>query len=243
MNLNSFVKRLLPESLKFRLHKWLKMTSSYVAIGSKGSLVAKGFDQVKGIPGWFTLDDCEHFHLVMEMQSMNGVTGDMLEIGSYHGRSTAIMAGGIRSGECIHVCDAFESDTSDGYSNKPSPEKLLANIQRVNPDIDLAKVKIHQCLSDDLSFPEDQKFRFIHIDGGHSAEQVYSDMELAKRHLALRGIVVIDDYGHHHWPTVSEGVDKFMIDNPDFSVLGDLNRHGALGRKLYVYMTSKNSSS
>ena len=76
MNLNSLVKRLLPESLKFRLHKWLKMTSSYVAIGSKGSLVAKGFDHVKDIPGWFTLDDCEHFHLVMEMQSMNGVTGD-----------------------------------------------------------------------------------------------------------------------------------------------------------------------
>ena len=238
LNLNSLASRLMPDSLKFRLHIWLKKTSSYVAIGTKGSLVAKGFDQVKGIPGWFTLDDCEHFHLVMEMQSLNGVRGDMLEIGSYHGRSTAIMAGGIRDGECIHVCDAFESGTSDGYANKPSPEKLLSNIQNANPGFDVTQVKIHKCLSNDLNFPEDQKFRFIHIDGGHSAKEVYADLELAKRHLEPLGIIVIDDYGHKHWPTVTTGVDTFMTDNPQCSVLGDLNRHGALGRKLYVYMAA-----
>ena len=227
-------KGLLSDRFKFRVHKWIKNTSSYTAIGTKGALVTEVFEPVQAIPGWFTLDDAAHFHLILETQSQNGLKGDMLEIGSYHGRSAAVMARSLRAGEALHICDAFESTTDDHYADKPTPEKVRANVLQLSPTLEHSQIVIHECLSDDLEFHEPQKFRFIHIDGGHTAEQVYADLETAERSLDPRGVVVVDDYGHLHWPGVAEGTDAFMNDNADFRILADMNRHGALGRKLYI---------
>ncbi len=231
---NQLFARLIPKRAKWRLHQWLKNSSGPIAIGSKSEQVRSTFDILKRIPGWFTLDDCSHFHLVLEMQSLHGQTGDMLEIGSYHGRSTALMAKHLRPGETIHVCDAFEADTEDRYAAKPSPENLLNNLRKVTPNFSDSQVVIHECLSNDLKLPAEQKFRFIHVDGGHSAEQVYADLELSAQHLLPKGVVVIDDYKHAQWPDVAVGVDRYLKEHPEFSVLGDMNRHGALGRKLYI---------
>jgi len=231
--------RLLPASTRAKLqHKarrWVGTSTGYTVIGAKGPLAVGVFEKIRDIPGWFTLDDCAHFQLVMEMQSMNGVTGDMFEIGSYHGRSTAMMAAGLKPGEKIHVCDAFDSDTEDHYGNKPTQETVISNIRKVTPGIEDTQIVTYKCLSNDIQLPADQKFRLVHIDGGHSAEQVYFDLELCARHLCDKGVIVIDDYANRMWPTVSVGVDKYLEDNPVFNVLADMNRHGAQGRKLYIY--------
>jgi len=234
--LKRLLNKLVPNKVLFRIHLWVKTTSSYTAIGTKGPLVTQVFQPVQKVLGWFTLDDIAHFHLVLKMQALNDVSGSMLEIGSYHGRSTAVMAMYLRDGEDIHVCDIFEADSeeADAYVNKPSPERLLSNIALLNPALDSDRIKIHQCLSNDLQLADELKFRFIHIDGGHSKEQVYFDLELATKHLLPKGIIVVDDYGHPHWGGIAEGTDKFLADNPNIVVLGDMNRHGALGRKLYL---------
>ena len=49
-----------------------------------------------------------------------------------------------------------------------------------------------------------------------------------------QGVIVVDDYHHPHWSDVTVGVDRFLSETREFDVLGDLNRHGALGRKLYL---------
>ena len=46
--------------------------------------------------------------------------------------------------------------------------------------------------------------------------------------------MVMDDYYNQQWPGVTQGTDEFLADNDEFHVLADLNRHGALGRKLYI---------
>jgi len=89
-------------------------------------------------------------------------------------------------------------------------------------------------LSNDLHLNKEEKLRFIHIDGGHSAEQAYFDLNLCSKHLAPHGIIVMDDYYNKLWPGVTQGTDKFLNDSDTLSVLADLNRHGALGRKLYL---------
>jgi hypothetical protein len=55
--------------------------------------------------------------------------------------------------------------------------------------------------------------------------------------LSSGGVIAVDDYGHRDWPGVIAGVDEFLRQRPHFEVLADLNRHGALGRKLYLIRT------
>nr|WP_258539260.1 class I SAM-dependent methyltransferase [Dissulfurirhabdus thermomarina] len=157
----------------------------------------------------------------------------MLEIGSYHGRSTALMAKCLQPDEKIVICDAFEIDTDDKYSDKPSPERLVSNIKRLNPNVENERIIIHKCLSNKLKLGR-EIFRFAHIDGGHSMDQVYFDLNLCSKHIIENGIIAVDDYYNSQWPGVTKGTNHFLSENREFSVLADLNRHGALGRKLYL---------
>lgn len=242
------LKTLVPETLKKIIRCYqgkelqpsahLRESTSYADIGEAGPLIKDVFSRLKDIPGWFNVDDCGHFFLVLSYQSAMGIKGNLLEIGSYYGRSTALMAKCLEPGERIVVCDAFELDTDDDYGNKPSPENLISNIERVNQKMEKDRIVIHKCLSNDLYLDAEEKFRFIHIDGGHSAEQAYSDLQLCSKHLLPNGIIVMDDYHNNYWPEVTQGTDRFLKESDAFSVLADLNRHGALGRKLYLIKTS-----
>lgn len=211
---------------------YLRTSTNAEHIGAVGAVAAL-FERIDAIPGWFNLDDAGHFWLVLEMQSLLGLHGDLLEIGSYHGRSTAFMAACVRDRERIVVCDAFETETEDKYRDKPSPELLQANIARVRDDLG-ERVVVHACLSDRLELAAEEEFRFVHIDGGHTTEAVHSDLDLCAPHVPAGGVIAIDDYHHPLWSEVHVGVDRWLDANPGWTVLADVNRHGAQGRKLYL---------
>ncbi len=230
---------LTPEPVKLwmkRRKRGLDLTTdiSEATIGPNPGPVAALFRELRNVRGAFTLDDAGHFLLTLRMQTHQGLTGDLLEIGSYHGRSTAVMCQALEPGERIHVCDAFENEGASEFAVKPTPEGLLRNIRRVNPDIDPAAIVIHNCLSQQLVLPDAQKFRFIHIDGGHDDATCYGDLQIAHRHILPGGVVVIDDYCHPHYPGVTSATDRFLSETPGYTLLLDVNRHGERGRKLYL---------
>lgn len=231
-------KALLPRRIrnwmKNRNHAgYLRESTRFHDLGAPGPAVDL-FARLKHIPGWFNVDDCCHFLMLLKHQTLLGLRGDILEIGSYHGRSTALLASSLKSGERLVVCDAFQSETEDRYSERPSPDLLRKNVAQVVPGFDLESLEVHACLSNDLSLEQDRLFRFIHIDGGHSFEQAGFDLMLCSSHTMPGGIIVMDDYGHPDWPGVTRASDEFIAERSDFEILADLNRHGALGRKLYL---------
>jgi hypothetical protein len=144
------------------------------------------------------------------------------------------MAAHLARGERLFICDAFEAPTDDQYATRATIANVLASIARTNPDLDQARIVIHACLSTELALSPKDRFRFIHVDGGHSSEVAYSDLKLATRHAASKGVIVVDDYHNPAWPDVTVGVDRFLSENHELEVLGDMNRHGSLGRKLYL---------
>jgi len=146
------------------------------------------------------------------------------------------MANCLKPGERIVVCDAFQGDTEDPYGDKPTSETLLGNIRKLRPDLDDQQIVIHACLSDQLSLCPGDRFRFAHVDGGHSREQTYADLALCTKHLMDNGIIAVDDYHHPDWPQVAAGVDDSLAQHRKIGVLADISCHGALGRKLYVVM-------
>lgn len=240
----SWLKSLIPQSIKkiiwriiekpMRHSGHLRTSTEFADIGTPGPLIKHVFEPLKDVPGWFNVDDCAHFNLVLKLQTGLGQRGDLLEIGSYHGRSTAMMATALFASERLVVCDLFESDLGDHYDNRPSPARLIKNILGVNPGLAPERIVIHKCLSNDLVLSSEELFRFIHVDGGHSAEQAYFDLTMCRKHLKAGGVMVMDDYCSPDWPEVTTGTDRFLAENPDMSVVADLNRHGATGRKLYL---------
>lgn len=232
----NFTKRI---KMKPLFPSWLKRTElatsiDYHYIGPSGPLINTIFSRINNIPGSFNVDDLSHFHLVLSLQSLFGIKGDLLEIGSYHGRSAALMANYLKKDEMFHICDAFLILTEDYYRNKPTPEQLINNIKSINDSEIENKIVIHECLSDNLQFDGNHLFRFIHIDGGHSERQALNDLNKVKNCLVNNGIIVVDDYDDKSWPDVTPAVNIFLMENSNYFVLADLNRHGTIGRKIYI---------
>jgi hypothetical protein len=57
-------------------------------------------------------------------------------------------------------------------------------------------------------------YRYISVDGGHTIEHVINDMQLAATFIANEGVVIVDDYFNHWWPSVTEGIFKYMSMTP-----------------------------
>jgi predicted O-methyltransferase YrrM len=202
--------------------------------------VTRLFHRLRRIPGWFTVDDCAHFHVILQMQNRTGVGGDLLEIGSYYGRSTGAMFGHLKPGEKLIVCDAFDTiRTEDSYSSFPTVKEFLRNIVDAHPGADLSRIEVHECLSSALTLPGSCTLRFAHVDGGHSRDEALQDLELAYARLCPGGVIAVDDFEHPGWPEVSRGVSDFLSRHADMQVLADLNRFGEAGRKVYLIRTGE----
>jgi hypothetical protein len=197
-------------------------------------LITDVFERIRVLPGWFNVDDCAHFHLILSLQASTGMVGDLLEIGSYHGRSTCMLAYSLRPSERLVVCDAFDQPTAEPYRDRPTESVLMKNLLSVAPSLRPAQVRIVRGYSRDLTFEADQAFRFAHVDGGHAYDTVAGDLRLVAGRVAPHGVIAVDDYENRMFPAVTRAVDDFLGARPDYSVLADLNRHGAIGRKIYL---------
>lgn len=187
------------------------------------------------IAGYMNIDDAQHFSLVLGLQNACGPHGDILEIGTFFGRSASIIATLMRPGERLVVCDAYNTNTTiDKYPNYPSVEQFRENVRLVAPDFDQASLVIHNCLSKDLKLPPDDRFRCAHIDAGHSHEEALFDLRLVADHIVKGGLIIVDDYLHPSWPGVTTAVEAFLKERNDFVVVAAMNRSAAAGQKLYL---------
>jgi hypothetical protein len=193
------------------------------------------------IPGFFNYDDAQHFQLVLRMQVLMGVTGDLLEIGSWKGRSAAFMSFFVHPGERLIVSDVFSQPASDVYSEYPSVEDVKTNITKINPDIAAFQLMFLEGNSSSMQLPADVNLRFAHVDAGHSFQECYQDLINITPRVIHNGIVVIDDYGHPDWPEVKPATDTWLKEYRQFRILGELNRNIAKGKKLYLINTASDN--
>lgn len=77
------------------------------------------------------------------------------------------------------------------------------------------KLNLYHKNSQELETLNDMKFDYIHIDGDHSYEGCYHDMEISYKSLNKGGIMHLDDYEHTNVPTVKQAIDQWVIDNND----------------------------
>lgn len=168
-----------------------------------------------GIPGWFSAIDAWLFTGISQWQEEEHLSGDLLEIGVYEGRSAILLGHLLGEGERLVLCDLFDQPaTSASASDGPAGyagltlDGFLATYRRHHP----YPPTVYQCLSSRLGDLEKTRaFRMIHIDGSHDYEDVRSDIDLVPRLLQDGGIVILDDYRTLHTPGVSAAIWESVV--------------------------------
>ncbi|MDH6706894.1 hypothetical protein P3T27_003621 [Kitasatospora sp. MAA19] len=165
---------------------------------------------LEDVPGWFWDHDRHSFDWFMGRQEKAGVTGDLLEMGAYLGRSAIVVGEHLQPGETFTVCDLFDSDAPDDENAAEMDISYRKSLTR--SAFETNYLSFHDELPEIIQAPTSVlaggriaagAFRFIHIDASHLYEHVVGDLQVARVALQEQGVVVLDDYRSQHTPGVA----------------------------------------
>lgn len=142
------------------------------------------------IPGMISYDEAK---TLFYLSSLGGIRGDVLEIGSWLGRSTTFLAAGCKTSNngIVHAVDTFKGNPgkeSMYISPLETQETILDRFNKNIKQMNLGKyVKVHNMRSEDANGLISGKFRMIFIDGCHDYGAVKKDIQLWERRLNKGG--------------------------------------------------------
>ncbi|MDH6108682.1 hypothetical protein P3T36_002397 [Kitasatospora sp. MAP12-15] len=165
---------------------------------------------LEDVPGWFWPLDQQLFGWLLARQTAAGMYGDLLELGSYLGRSAILIGGHLQTGETFTICDLFDSEAPDGSNAAEMSMSYRETLTRVA--FERNYLAFHPALPTIVQAPTSvlsdgriavDSCRFVHIDASHLYEHVAADIQTAATVLAKDGIVVLDDFRSQHTPGVA----------------------------------------
>lgn len=147
--------------------------------------------------------------------------GEILEIGSFKGKSTIILAKSApQDGNCkVHAVDPMiaPSETDpELHGDASSFPDFSKNVKKHNVD---SKIELHQKFSYELAEVWDKPIRLLWIDGDHTYKGTKLDFDGFVNHLEDGAIVAIHDVLHEF----DGGIRVFMEDillSPNFGQCG-----------------------
>ena len=177
--------------------------------------LARYFDAFPRIPGWFLPDAYLTIAAYNQMLAEEGLAGDVLEIGVYHGLS-AIGLAALRGDRRRFVAVDLFGRPPDAECDRSwwgSRAHFLDNMARFHDDLSFVTTVCAPSASvraADLG----SGFTLCHVDAGHSAADVYADIRLCADVSRPGGLIVLDDYSSPAFPGVAEGAFRFHLDAP-----------------------------
>lgn len=166
------------------------------------------------IPGWFRWVDQQLFRAILADQG-EAAPGDVVELGTYLGKSAVLIGEYIRPEERFVALDLFgRTDLlEDAHgANRQEVDKSYRTLTRTKFEENY--LSQHDQLPDIVEGPSSLivehvapgSVRFCHIDASHLYEHVSVDAHNAKAILRPGGIVVFDDWRSEHTPGVTAAV-------------------------------------
>ena len=176
------------------------------------------------IHGGFHHPDPYVFAAICSAQTESGISGDILEIGSYLGRSTIVLGYLIGEDETLHVCEPFPNPDPDDPDFLP---QTVDWYQTYNQEIfEENYLRFHDELPEIYAFSSTElpgkltpsSFRFAHLDGSHTAEALESDIALARDILIDEGVISFSFYRTMHTLEVAAAVWREVADAAAFPI-------------------------
>jgi hypothetical protein len=160
---------------------------------------------VDSIEGWLDQVDRKLLRHIALLQTALGISGDLLEIGTYRGKSAVVLGSGLAGDESLHVCDLFES-TPESVDNRREYDRLYSGLARNQFEATYSGFLrrppvIHHCDSRELPkriAPE--TFRLVHVDGAHVHDVATVDIQTAISACNANGLIVFDDHLNGRYP-------------------------------------------
>ena len=174
------------------------------------SFLQSYFDAFHRIHGWFTFDAALMFIAYNQLIAADGISGDTLEIGVYHGLSAIAVATLRGPKRRMYAVDLFEElGPNGGYGSGQSyRERFEENMRSFFGPLDFLTpitAASGKLKSSDFS----PTFSFCHVDGGHSPQETFADLKFASDILMPGGLLALDDYFNPEHAGVCEGALNF----------------------------------
>jgi len=129
--------------------------------------------------------------------------GEVVEIGSFKGRSTVALAkGALWAGQhTVVACDPFTGPSpTDPEVDGSTHEEFAAALRRHGV---AENVEVHRTLSGEMARDWSRPIRLLWIDGDHRYEGVKADVHGFFPHLAAGAVVAFHDVGCSAFPSVT----------------------------------------
>jgi predicted O-methyltransferase YrrM len=165
-------------------------------------MTRKHLRRARTVKGWVSPEALCLFAVLDDIQQSLDVTGDIFEIGVFHGKSATFLAAlADPEKEQIGFCDIIED----------SCHRSQERVKRFFPRLSVDPVLVGS--SADLT-PEElpRRCRIFHIDGSHESQAVLQDLRLASSALVEGGCAVLDDISNEEYPGVSDGLYRFLYE-------------------------------
>ncbi|PZR96818.1 MAG: hypothetical protein DI537_00465 [Stutzerimonas stutzeri] len=191
--------------------------------------LAEGYSSVVGMSSRFAAAICAR---LLRLQTEEGVSGPITEIGAFEGRFFIALAHALEPGEIALGIDIFE------WPNPEVKDLFEANClkhgiapeRRVTIKADAGAMSPAEL----IKHARGDKLRFIHIDGEHSRAALSKDLKLATACLAEGGLIVLDDMLHPGYPTLMVAVQEYLAANPGIVPLCIIDRETIVGATKFV---------
>ncbi|MBK9991778.1 MAG: class I SAM-dependent methyltransferase [Verrucomicrobia bacterium] len=156
------------------------------------------------------IDPTMHIFIrLLELQSSRGIGGDMMEIGVFRAGTASLLAAKLKEKERMFLIDPTQNQAQNRQTieafAKVKPEQLIFHV--------LDSLVVNKWREKVLS-PSVPLVRFAHIDGEHSYDGVYSDLELARRYITSGGIIVLDDIFNMNSACCTHAMFDYLRDQP-----------------------------
>lgn len=174
--------------------------------------------KVAAVPGMITLRRAMYLYWLAFAGS---IEGDIIELGSWQGRSTIALAQACADSEngVVHAVDTFAGNPGHESNYTVGADDLSdleSNFRRNVTDAGLSdRVRVYPMRSSQAASEIDAaSVRMLYIDAEHAYEPVKEELELYADKLAPGGLLTFDDYSTP-FPGVSTAIHEHLAANRD----------------------------
>lgn len=167
------------------------------------------------VVGWLEYDTANMISYLMNYQSTNNIYGNVMEIGTYHGKLFCLLANGCLSSESAIGIDIFDNQEAnqDNSGEKFDRSILENNLQKFASNSKYEILKADSTTLGDEFTNKYRGVRFMSVDGSHTWKATLHDLKLAENLLVSGGIVAVDDILRIDWIGVTNGIYAYLHGN------------------------------
>lgn len=171
--------------------------------------IDNGFTKVNGFCPIETLSILDY------LDNFTTKSAGALEIGIHHGQFFIALNQLVSESYTSYAVDVFgRQDLNIDASGEGNYQQFINNL-KLYDKYQGSNVRVIQGDSTDRNvFSNMNQCHYISVDGGHTPEHVVNDLTVAADLVTNNGVVIVDDYFNHWWPSVTEGIAKYLMTTP-----------------------------